>query len=65
MPHEISMGGIYLPGPLVLLVALLPLFALVDWGFMRVGLYRRAMHPSLVRIALFGLAYGLGVLLLF
>ena len=65
MPHELSIGGVFVPGPLVLLVLLLPLFVLLDWVFMRIGLYRRALHPSLIRIALFAIVYSVAVLLLF
>ena len=32
MPHEISVGGIYLPGPLLLAVLLLPPFWLLGQG---------------------------------
>lgn len=65
MPHELSVGGIFLPGPLVLVLLLLPLFWLFDHGLARSGAYRRAAHPSLLRIALFVLAYAGAVLALF
>ena len=58
MPDELSLGGIYLPGPLVLLVLLGPVFWGVDRLLARLGAYRRAVHPSLLRVALFVLAYA-------
>lgn len=63
MPFEISIGDIYFPGALVLVVVLLPVFGLLDHGLGRVGLYRRALHPSLVRVALFTSIYCLALLL--
>lgn len=65
MPHELSFDGIYLPGPLLLAVLMVPLFWLLDMGLARAGVYRRAVHPSLVRVALFVLIYSAAVLLLF
>lgn len=65
MPHELSLGGIFLPGPLLLGVLLMPLFWLLDRGLARVGAYRRAAHPSLLRIALFVLVYAGAVLAVF
>ncbi|PZU26243.1 DUF1656 domain-containing protein [Stenotrophomonas sp. PS02298] len=63
MPFEVSIGDIYFPGALVLVVLLLPVFGLLDYGLGRVGLYRRALHPSLVRVALFASVYCLALLL--
>ena len=63
MPFEVSIGDIYFPGSLVLVVLLLPVFGLLDYGLGRVGLYRRALHPSLVRVALFACVYCLALLL--
>ncbi|AJJ11058.1 hypothetical protein CH64_2153 [Yersinia rohdei] len=65
MPHELSFGGIYVPGPLALIILMLPLFWLLDLGLARMGLYRRAIHPSLIRVALFILIYSLTALILF
>ena len=65
MPFEWSLGGVYVPGPLLLGVALLPLCWLLDWGLARTGAYRRAAHPALLRIALFVLLYAAASLLLF
>ena len=58
MPQQISLGGIYLPGALALLVLLLPLFWLLDIGLARLGVYRHASQPSFVRVALFTLIYS-------
>lgn len=63
MPFEVSIGDIYFPGALVLVVLLLPVFGLLDYGLGRVGLHRRALHPSLVRVALFASVYCLALLL--
>lgn len=63
MPFEVSIGDIYFPGALVLVVLLLPVFGLLDYGLGRVGLYRRALHPSLVRVALLASVYCLALLL--
>ena len=64
MPFEVSLGGIYFPGALVLVVALLPLFWLLDLGLARVGAYRHALHPALLRVAVFALIYATALLLL-
>lgn len=63
MPFEVSIGDIYFPGSLLLVVLLLPVFGLLDYGLGRVGLYRRALHPSLVRVALFASIYCTALLL--
>lgn len=63
MPYEVSIGDIYFPGALVLVVMLLPLFGVLDFALGRVGLYRRALHPSLVRVALFASIYCMALLL--
>lgn len=65
MPLEVSIAGIYVPGPLVMGVALLPLYWLLDHALARVGAYRRAAHPSLLRIALFVLLFAGALLLVF
>lgn len=64
MPYEVSVAGIYLPGALVVLLLLLPVFGLLDFAFGRVGLYRHALHPSLLRVALFASVYCAALLLL-
>ena len=63
MPFEVSIGDIYFPGALVLVVLLLPVFGLLDFAFGRVGLYRHALHPSLLRVALFASVYCAALLL--
>lgn len=47
----------------MVLVLLLPVFGLLDFAFGRVGLYRHAMHPSLLRVALFASVYCAALLL--
>ena len=64
MPHELSIGGVLLPG-------LLPWFVLsllVLWGVDavagRFALYRHVWHPALFRVALFVCFFcGFGLLL--
>jgi hypothetical protein len=63
MPYEVSIGDIYFPGALLLMVLLLPVFGLLDFALGRIGLYRRALHPSLVRVALFASIYCAALLL--
>lgn len=65
MPYEISIGGIYFPGVLMLAVLLLPVLWLLDLLLGRIGLYRHAMHPSLLRIALFTGVCSVATLALF
>ena len=64
MPQQISLGGIYFPGALALLVLMLPVFYLLDIGLARLGVYRRAANPSLIRVALFSLLYSASTLFL-
>lgn len=64
MPLEFSLAGIYLPAPLVLAVLSLPFYLLLDVVLARLGVYRRVLHPSLLRIALFVVVYASAVLIL-
>lgn len=64
MPLEFSLGGIYLPAPLLLALLALPVYWLLDLALARRGAYRRALHPSLLRIALFVVVYASAVLML-
>ncbi len=65
MPYEVSLGGIYFPGVLLLAVLLLPVLWLLDQWLGRIGLYRHAVHPSLLRIALFAGVCSVATLALF
>ncbi|KZC38807.1 MULTISPECIES: DUF1656 domain-containing protein [Rhodanobacter] len=65
MPYEVSLGGIYFPGVLVLAVLLLPVLWLLDHLLGRIGLYRHATHPSLLRIALFAGVCSVATLAMF
>ena len=47
----------------MLVVLWLPVLGLLDYGLGRVGLYRRAQHPSMVRVALFASIYCSALLL--
>ena len=64
MAHEVSLGGVLVPGLLVLFVACLLLMVLLDLVVGRLGLYRHVWHPSLFRFALFVCLFGIAGLLL-
>ncbi|UYK86388.1 DUF1656 domain-containing protein [Xanthomonas sacchari] len=65
LPAEISIAGVYVPGLLVLGVALLLVAWALDAVAGRAGLYRYAWHPSLFRLAIYvGAFAALGLLLL-
>lgn len=64
MPHEISVGGVLVPGLLPIFLACLPLMLLVDALIGRYGLHRYVWHPPLFRLALFACLFGLAGLLL-
>ncbi|WP_246624861.1 DUF1656 domain-containing protein [Oceanobacter mangrovi] len=59
MPAEFSMAGIYLPRAMVLLVALLPVFAISDRLLLKSGVYRWIWHPALARMGIFITTYSL------
>ena len=65
MPREFAIGGMLLPGLLVLFVGLLVLMALLDGLAGRLGWYRHVWHPPLFRAAVFVLLLGCFGLLLF
>ncbi|MBS7459033.1 DUF1656 domain-containing protein [Coralloluteibacterium stylophorae] len=64
MPSEVAIGGVYLPGLLVVTGLLLAAFWLFDGLAGRLGLYRHVWHPPLFRLALFVIALGLAGLTL-
>ncbi|PZP62544.1 MULTISPECIES: DUF1656 domain-containing protein [Pseudoxanthomonas] len=65
LPPEISIGGVYAPGLLVLAAGLFVVFWLLDGLAARAGLYRYAWHPPLFRLAVYVCVFGLlGLLLL-
>lgn len=53
MPVEIDIFGFYAPILLVVLVASVVIFVVLDLLLARIGTYRFAWHPSLFRVALF------------
>ncbi|RXR04266.1 DUF1656 domain-containing protein [Pseudoxanthomonas composti] len=59
LPAEISLGGVYVPGLLVLAAGLFVLFWLLDGLAGRLGLYRYAWHPPLFRLGLYVCVFGL------
>lgn len=65
MPREIAFQGVLLPGLLVVFLGCLLLMVLLDLLVGRLGLYRRAWHPSLLRLALFVCLFSAAALALF
>lgn len=64
MPLEISIAGALLPGLLLVFIGCLLLMWLLDTVIGRLGLYRYALHPPLVRLSLFVCLFGAAGLLL-
>ena len=62
MPIVFSLSGVYLPGATLLLLALLPVYALLDRLLVVSGFYRWLWHPALFRMALVIGLYALGIL---
>lgn len=58
MPRELAIFGVLIPTLLPLFIAALALQAAADWGLGRLGAYRAAWHPSLVRLCLFVCIFG-------
>lgn len=58
MPAELSLDGVYISGALLLLVLILPVFAVADRLLLRQGLYHWFWHPALCRMALFIFLYS-------
>ena len=59
LPPEISIGGVYAPGLLILAIAVFVLFWILDGIAGNIGLYRHAWHPPLFRLALYVCVFGL------
>jgi len=64
LPAEFSVSGVYLPGGVLLLLLLLPVFAITDRVLVRYGFYQVIWHPSLCRMSLFLSIYSLFYVLL-
>lgn len=62
MPLAFSFAGVYLPGAALLLVALIPVFAVIDRLLLIAGWYRWLWHPSLFRMALMIGLYALAII---
>lgn len=58
MPREIALFGIFLPTALPLFLASLLLQGALDQLLGRLGLYRRAWHPALLRLCLLVCIFG-------
>ncbi|AKU22069.1 MULTISPECIES: DUF1656 domain-containing protein [Telluria group] len=52
MPREVSLFGVLIPTLLPLFLASLLLQGLLDWVLGHAGVYRRLLHPALVRLCL-------------
>lgn len=63
MPLAFSLAGVYLPGATLILLALIPVFAVLDRILVISGLYRWLWHPSLFRMALIISLYALGIII--
>lgn len=64
MPREIAIGGMLMPGLLLVFLVCVALLWLAERFAGRQGWYRYMWHPSLVRIALFIIVFGaLGLIL--
>ncbi|HET8899910.1 MAG TPA: DUF1656 domain-containing protein [Rhodanobacteraceae bacterium] len=64
MPPEVSIAGVLVPALLLVFLGCLLLMWLLDTVIGRLGLYRYAWHPPLVRLALFFCLFGAAGLLL-
>ncbi|MDK2778697.1 MAG: DUF1656 domain-containing protein [Pseudomonadota bacterium] len=64
LPTEFSLSGVYLPGGVLLLLLLLPVFAVTDRLLLRSGAYAWLWHPSLFRMAMFLCIYCISYVLL-
>ena len=65
MPREFAIAGMLIPGLLPLFVLSLIGLGLLDHLFARLGVYRHAWHPALLRVALFVAVFAGAGLLLF
>jgi hypothetical protein len=64
MPPELAIGGILVPGLLLIFLGTAALHWLVDNLLGRFDLYRHVWHPALVRFCLFVCLFGLAALAL-
>jgi hypothetical protein len=64
VPPEVSIAGTFVPGLLLVFLGCLLLMWLLDTVIGRLGLYRYAWHPPLVRLALFVCLFGVAGLVL-
>ncbi|MAS25685.1 MAG: hypothetical protein CMI03_06300 [Oceanospirillaceae bacterium] len=58
LPAEFSVSGVYLPGGILLLLLLLPVFVLTDRALLRINFYQMMFHPSLIRMSIFVCIYS-------
>lgn len=59
MPREIDCFGLLVPTLLPVFIACIGLQWALDTLLTRLGAYRNAWHPALLRLALFGCLFGL------
>lgn len=61
MPVSFDVMGVYMPGAVLLLLMLIPVYAVLDQVLVRTGVYSRLWHPSLFRmsaiIAIYSISY--------
>lgn len=61
MPVSFDVMGVYMPGAVLLLLMLIPVYAALDQVLVRTGVYSRLWHPSLFRmsaiIAIYSISY--------
>ncbi len=62
MPREVDVLGVYFPSLVLLFLALMPLFWLIDGALARIGCYRWVWHVDLFRLCLFFVTFcSLGI----
>ncbi|MGF6771874.1 hypothetical protein P3T18_004361 [Paraburkholderia sp. GAS199] len=63
MPVEIELFGFFAPVLLLVLVASVLLFIVLDLLLAKLGIYRFAWHPGLFRVALFAALFSTAALI--
>jgi hypothetical protein len=65
MPRELDILGIYVPSLLVALIAMMPVYWVLDGALARTGFYRWVWHIDLFRMCLFIVLFGMSGLYLY
>jgi hypothetical protein len=58
MPREVDLLGIYMPSLLIVLLAAMPVFWIIDGLLARAGCYRRVWHIDLFRLCCFVILFA-------